>query len=226
MKIEHEVNGIKVSLEVPEPIQQDGKWWEFREFRYVKSGDRHKYEGSNVISTPKDGEVNLERWIATEIPCPTLEQLKTIGKRCGERPVMVKDGNVIWDGLLNEVPIWQNYVGKHRFVLEDVPVEREVHTSCEGCTKHATVQPCMDDCIGYRRRQGDRTSLRRNYTPKQPPPSEPRFPIGNIEYYLRSKIIHGQSDLTKWNCSLNDAIAEINDSDIGIAATTERNRGL
>lgn len=112
-------DGITVGpLDVPEPVEQDGKWWEAMEYRpaMIKDSYRIENDGVHIVTgIPSARPV----WINKLIPRATAAELAAIGmKERDGRPVLVEDGNMIWDyDGINKVPVIQNYVGRYRFVL-------------------------------------------------------------------------------------------------------------
>jgi hypothetical protein len=125
-------DGTPVDIEKPEPIEQDGKWWEFVELRKPNNAEYYLFNDGVVMAEMERRNYTSEAWIASEIPRATPEQLAAIGmqERDG-KPVECKAGYQIWNGKEN---IWlhNDCAGSYRFVLEPV-VGKEVHVSCEGC---------------------------------------------------------------------------------------------
>jgi len=143
-------DGTLVDIEKPGAIEQDGKWWEFVGLREVKSGEVYLYN-DNLFTAARDNEhrgLQKEYWIASEIPRATAEQLKAIGMKEGNggRPVVYVTGEKIWTQSGVSKVIQGTETGRCRFVL--VPdVQKEIHTSCEGCDAHSVLsvvvtEPC------------------------------------------------------------------------------------
>ena len=210
-------DGTPVDIEKPGVILQDGKWWEFVEFRKAEVGETiydDKCCQTNLLRMAS-GHTVSEYWIASEIPRATPEQLKAIGmKERDERPVACLPGLAVWNRLYRDVTVHDtDLLGKYRFAL--VPdVQKEIHTSCEGC-EHALGNQYRN----WNKKECEACFLvmeysleRKNYTPKQPStPEEPRFSTGEIEELLKDTIT---------DCA--GVLAEIIKS--RIAAFTERRR--
>lgn len=159
MNLHFEQHGLTVDLPVPEPVEQDGVWYEATEFRKTKS-----YEAScDILGGSFDLGKHKEswempRWIMRPIPRATPEQLKAIGKReRDDRPVEVKEGDCVWIeyspakyGPSNQV-VGCGLIGKYRWVLEDVAVENEPASEID---KLNGVIKCRG-CIHFKRLDGD-----------------------------------------------------------------------
>jgi hypothetical protein len=164
MKLYDENKNYVADIPKPEPIEQDGKWWEFTGLEAPEKGKEYlNYNGNKIFKATYDWQKFDIRWIASEIPRATPEKLRAIGmKERDGRPVKITPENysdIIWTGKY--VSGYKEHIGKYRFVL--VPdVQEEKHTSCEGCEyetgKH--LSPCNSCCS-----RGER----KNYTPRQPP---------------------------------------------------------
>ena len=164
MKLYDENKNYVADIPKPEPIEQDGKWWEFTGLEAPEKGKEYlNYNGNKIFKATYDWQKFDIRWIASEIPRATPEKLRAIGmKERDGRPVKITPENysdIIWTGKY--VSGYKEHIGKYRFVL--VPdVQEEKHTSCEGCEyetgKH--LSPCNSCCS-----RGER----KNYTPPQPP---------------------------------------------------------
>jgi hypothetical protein len=95
-------DGTPVDIEKPEPIEQDGKWWEFNEFRPAKNKENtldHSWddEGLNGLVRPVVRDTARPYWIASEIPRATAEQLRAIGmKERDGGPRIGKSKEIIW----------------------------------------------------------------------------------------------------------------------------------
>ncbi len=228
MKIYDENKNYVGEIERPEPIEQDGKWWEFTEFRTPKKGEFFKSESTkNTIFLDEYG-IDICRWIASEIPRATDDQLRAIGmKERDGRPVLGKKGDVIW---FNGKPV-RIMCGDHtkdgvklndiyRFVL--VPdVQEEKHYSCYGCKK------AMNDCE-WVSCLGDSNSLeRKNYTARQPPqPAEPRFTneqVQQIDQWINS-IANDHPNNAEFIAHLHYLKGLLYNLSFGILAFTERRR--
>lgn len=191
MKYAKSNDGTPVEIEKPEPIEQDGVWYEFNEYRPAKNKENtldHSWddEGCNGLVRPVVRDTTRSYWIASEIPRATAEQLAAIGMREGNggRPRIGKSKEVIWhngkairimcddhtkDGIkLNNIV---------RFILEPV-AKKEVHTSCEGCDDREN--PCVDvdtPCYGC---YGTRDHPHWHSTKQPPRPEELRFSVPEI----------------------------------------------
>jgi len=145
MKIKINDQGITGELEVPGPIQQDGKWWEFKEFRTPQKFENYLVKNNGKIHCAPWNYFINSYWIASEIPEPPPEQLRAIWMRCpAGRPMVVKDGDCIWNGkrqwnICKENDPKKEHIGRYRFVLapvgEQTATEPEVHISCKTCSK-------------------------------------------------------------------------------------------
>jgi hypothetical protein len=142
--IEFEQGGVKVSLEVPGPMQQDGVWCEFCEYRFPKKNELYFYRGCYIVHALSDHGGHFEDipcWIATPIPTPTPEQLKAIGMKLrDDRPMVCRADDFIWstarlDEKAGEKDLIRGChdcipeIGHYRWHL--VPAKADpVHTSC------------------------------------------------------------------------------------------------
>jgi hypothetical protein len=206
-------DGTPVDIEKPGVILQDGKWWEFVEFRKAEVGETiydDKCCQTNLLRMAS-GHTVSEYWIASEIPRATPEQLKAIGmKERDERPVACLPGLAVWNRLYRDVTVHDtDLLGKYRFVL--VPdVQEEVHISCEGC---ANWIPCFNEgrCLNCFDRTRTASHVRKNYTPKPPQTEEPRNTCavclnklaGDIFVYLSDydnrDVFHTEKFIKNWN---------------------------
>lgn len=122
--IKGQLDGATIELQQPEPMQQDGKWWEFNEYHLPVKGEVYYLRGG--ILTAQENHLLEQRdtplWIAAEIPTPTPEQLKVIGKKCKhDRPMECKADDIIWEvhqAIMARIITAQDL---HRWILEDVP---------------------------------------------------------------------------------------------------------
>lgn len=148
--IEGNINGVDVEPERPEPVEQDGVWYEDIDLRPPKEDDNYISYTGKVVTALFNDYGKLPHRIMRPIPRPTPEQLAAIGMRERDQgPVECEPGDVIW-GLNLRSDTGHTCVsslmsplnnGKHRWVLVPadnppvaVPVEKEVeHYSCEGC---------------------------------------------------------------------------------------------
>ena len=124
MKIQGTLSGIKIDIECPEIVHQDGKWWEPVEFRLAVKGEKIFFE--NKL---QEAHVNFERLPLTiyrEIPEPTKEWLLANGMQKSETPKMVAAGDVVWTQHrgteeINMFAASESLAGKYRFHLYDAP---------------------------------------------------------------------------------------------------------
>lgn len=138
MKIYDEHGAQVGEIEKPEPVKQDGVWFEPVEYRIPIVGDFILNSNGDIIPATIDF-CHVEFWIMRPIPRATLKQLKAIGmKERDGRPVEVKDGNKVWDiedsshlpcrELIPGCEECRKLIGKHRWVL--VPVEKDQQYGC------------------------------------------------------------------------------------------------
>lgn len=162
MKLYDENKNYVGEIERPGPMvhYKNNHWYEFLEFRPAKHGElvldyQHLLQG--YMGTAD----SFSFWIASEIPRATPEQLRAIGMRERDgRPVKVKDNDLIWVGGNEVSQTHEGYpsFGRYRFVLVS-NVQKEVHTSCEGCV-HPNYPSCVRHCV-------QDNGERKNYIPKQ-----------------------------------------------------------
>lgn len=170
MNIKTSINGFAIELQVPEIVEQDGKWWEPTEYREAVYDEKYFYAGNiHKCITSKTESWNCF-WIASVIPKPTPDQLRAIGMRLnGGRPMEAKDGDKIWWNECNWPVIFESeHIGKYRWILEDVPVEKpDVHTSCEGCEDRKSIYTVRcKSCCERPKLIGE---IRMNWTPAPAP---------------------------------------------------------
>ena len=209
-------DGTPVDIAKPGAIEQDGKWWEFMEYRSPKQDEYYQRPG--CILRQANYDYADAYWIASEIPRATPEQLRAIGmKERDGRPVKVKEGESYWSKLETPQTRSPDGIVCYRFVLEP-DVQKKIHTSCEGCrralfnrSRNWGDNKC-DTCFS----DMEYSKERKNYTPAQPPqPEEPRFSV---------------EEVISWIDFMRDRdghlfLSKINHKDDGIAAFTERRRG-
>jgi len=87
MKIQGTLNGIKIDIDCPELVQQDGKWWEPVEFRKVQEGE---YYWASGLFESKICFKTMQAPIYREIPEPSQEWLDANGYEKSERPEVDK----------------------------------------------------------------------------------------------------------------------------------------
>jgi len=240
-------DGTPVDIEKPEPIEQDGKWWEFTEYRSVKMGDHYLYEMQDGVGYCIEDHRNVFlHWIASEIPRATTEQLRAIGmKERDGKPVICKHDDVVWNGggftrLIDFLKdhgedIYNRHIGKYRFAL--VPdVQKEVHISCDGCDILNNIKTIGDfdypeickTCYPWRSHKDDE---RKNYTAKQPPQTEePRFTAAEeleIKMFIYNITLDLQSHREKTPAQLDAMFQSAYElySKYKVEAFTERRRG-
>jgi hypothetical protein len=164
MKISGQINGVNIDLgERPEPVEDGGQWWEAVEYRKPLPGENvYDLEEIHLIKSCSN---RCREWIMRPIPAPTPEQLKAIGMReRDDRPVECKSGDKIWDGT-RCATYYSGFGHMHRWVLEDVPVEKEpAHTECAGCHYSKTLFPPIE-CSTCCPPGSDNNAARKNYTP-------------------------------------------------------------
>jgi hypothetical protein len=99
MKIFDERGKQVGEIEKPEPVEQDGVWYEAVEYRAPKEGDNYiSYTG--MVVTAIFDDYPKSHWIMRPIPTPTSEQLKAIGMKLrDDSPVECKNDEIIWGGL-------------------------------------------------------------------------------------------------------------------------------
>ncbi len=177
--IEFDRDGIKVMLEVPEPIERENVWYEAREYRKavgecaLLGNEPCTYIADNVTSCK-------EVWIMDHIPRATPEQLKAAGmKERDEKPVECKGGDRVWCNntatqlfSVDKLGI----VGHYRFVL--VPDEKPVERMCKTCGRlkdDEGVLKCnyWNDCFYFSQ-----------WIPKQTAPPGPPEPTYTKEQFV------------------------------------------
>jgi hypothetical protein len=124
-------DGTPVEIEKPGPIEQDGVWWEFVEYRKTSKDKQEHYffdyklMDNFTIYKYYNAESMNPVWIASEIPRASKEQLRAIGmKERDGKPALVKFDESYWSefGKL----YWCKDSAIYRFVL--VPdVQKEIH---------------------------------------------------------------------------------------------------
>ena len=216
MKISGQINGVNVDLgERPEPVEDGGQWWEAVEYRKPLPGENvYDLEEIHLIKSCSN---RCREWIMHPVPRPTPSQLKAIGMReRDQRPVECRVGDTIWqDGMAIHITVAHYpHIGKHRWVLEDVPAEKNNKT-CEFCTGEncpgknvtwrdcesftsAAVEPARTECEGCEKQQPLGTPLtcwyscvtepgiRRNWIPAKAP--APVTGVGAMEQSLLDTI--------------------------------------
>jgi len=154
MKIYDENKNYVGKIEKPEPIEQDGKWWEPIIYREPLLGEHYYYyatSGKSVINEcfrAKD-EFYPSLWIVSEIPRATPEQLRAIGmKERDGRPVICKENDTVWiDNEHEFIGLPRiGHLGHYRFVLEP-DAQNEVHASCREC-RHSSNPSVSGPCVG------------------------------------------------------------------------------
>ncbi len=207
-------DGTPVEIEKPEPIEQDGKWWEFNEFRCPLKAEKflELYDNPLIINAPFDFHRH-PYWIASEISRATADQLRAIGmKERDGRPVVVKIGDNIWSRTGHLIQACncldcKNEIGHYRFVLVR-DVQKETHSECDGCIYQNEAFPAICSTCG----------CGKNHTTKHPAqPDEPRFNIREIvDYCIERQILPDDRR--------QGFINEFSDITEGLAAFTERRR--
>lgn len=235
MKLYDENKNYVADIPKPEPIEQDGKWWEFPKIGIPKRGHKYYHTGGGLREC-FDGWGNFAwniRWIASEIPRATPEQLRAIGMRERDgRPVECKEGDKVWNGGSSELTICDNekecpcreISGKYRFVL--VPdVQEEKHIQCRDCASEIDGQMICKDCIDWSKNSYGQE--RKHYTPKQPQPEEPMFTneqMQQIDQWIES-IINDHPNNTEFIAHLHYLKGLLYNLSFGILAFTEGRRG-
>lgn len=207
MKIYDENKNYVGEIERPEPIEQDGKWWEFLEYRAVKIGEKSVCN-DGVQLCDSDGFLGLARWIASEIPRATPEQLKAIGMRERDgRPVKCISTDKIWyEGSKGAFYPNDSEIGSYRFVLvPDVQKEKPCST-CSKINCHFNAEERYDLRI---------TGCEKGWTPllTKTVAVEPRF---SVEETYQWVLFCSRQGLEPF-CVIKDQIN-------GLAAFTERRR--
>ena len=133
MKIQGELNGIKIDIECPEIVRHDGKWWEPVEFRRVREGDYYLWKDDIVLACGVPGRCDFRdnydlSWgypILRLIPEPTQEWLERNGYVKSVNPEKLQQFDWYWNGVSKEcVDGWPNSSkGKYRFKLALRPVK-------------------------------------------------------------------------------------------------------
>lgn len=145
-------DGIEYDIEVPEkPEVQYGecfsKWFEPAAYRAVKGGDYYiSALTGHVVRAVVENKyfIAIPRWIMSEIPTPTSEQLAAIGMTASERPVKCKAGDAIWVRTNEMIPKLFNgdiNIGHYRFIL--TPVKKEEWMICENAEKCSRTGGCV-----------------------------------------------------------------------------------
>ena len=136
MKIYDEHGAQVGELERPEPVEQDGVWYEAVAYRKPLPGENvYDLEEVHLLKSCSD---RCREWVMRLIPTPTAEQLKAIGmKKRDDRPVEVKLNDMVWNG---DGSYGNAMLGSCRWVL--VPAEKSI---CAGCTTPATLCPSAND---------------------------------------------------------------------------------
>ena len=224
MKLYDENKNYVADIPKPEPIEQDGKWWEFTGLEAPEKGKEYlNYNGNKIFKATYDWQKFDIRWIASEIPRATPEKLRAIGmKERDGRPVKITPENysdIIWTGKY--VSGYKEHIGKYRFVL--VPdVQKETHIQCRGCASEIDGQMICKDCIDWSKNSYGQE--RKHYTPKQPQPEEPMFTneqVHQIDQWIES-IINDHPNNTEFIAHLHYLKGLLYNSFFGIAAFTER----
>ena len=177
----YDEHGIQVGeIERPEPVEQDGKWWEPVEYRLPQKDEYALSSHESIYRS--EGVSIIPFWIMQPIPTPTAEQLKAIGmKKRDDRPVEVKLNDMVWNG---DGSYGNAMLGSCRWVL--VPAEKvkipvtinptedkfydkaekePAHRSCVGCEKQqplGTPLTCWYSCV-------TEPGIRRNWIPAKAP---------------------------------------------------------
>jgi hypothetical protein len=180
MKIYDEHGAQVGELERPEPVEQDGVWYEAVAYRKPLPGENvYDLEEVHLLKSCSD---RCREWVMRLIPTPTAEQLKAIGmKKRDDRPVEVKLNDMVWNG---DGSYGNAMLGSCRWVL--VPAEKvkipvtinptedkfydkaekePAHRSCVGCEKQqplGTPLTCWYSCV-------TEPGIRRNWIPAKAP---------------------------------------------------------
>lgn len=128
MKIQGELNGIKIDIECPEIVYQDGKWWEPVAVREAKD---------ETVYAPWDWKNEYRKVtlhyctlypsvIYREIPEPSQEWLDANRWVKSERPEIVNEDDLVftkymYSDELNAFSASKHIVGKYRFKLTPKP---------------------------------------------------------------------------------------------------------
>lgn len=187
MKLYDENKNLVGEIERPEPSYYENVWYEFMEYRKPKK-DEILFPTISCFPERADEDDCLRPfWIASEIPRATAEQLRVINmKERDGRPVVLNEGDMIWAGGGNEVhQTFKGYPSFNHFRFVLVPdVQKEIHTSCEGCKRALgngyrdwdvkECEVCFPD-MAYEQE-------RKNYTPKvkDEQPDEPKFSMKEV----------------------------------------------
>jgi hypothetical protein len=168
MKIYDERGKQIGAIDRPEPVEQDGVWYEAVEYRRPVKGDKIVIVDCGLFlcrlrRTIIDGEGYATTWIMRPIPTPTQDQLTAIGKKLdGDRPRECKSGDKIWHGG-QCVTYYSGFGQMCRWHMKDDPAkatgEREEGcVTCQntGCQMPRSIRPLVGHlapsckCTGYK----------------------------------------------------------------------------
>jgi hypothetical protein len=94
-KLQGKIGGVDVELDRPEPVEQDGVWYEAVEYHIPKCDELYFYNNELLRAFGTD---NKPWWIMRPIPAPTPAQLKAIGMKLDvDKPRECRDGDNVWD---------------------------------------------------------------------------------------------------------------------------------
>jgi len=156
MKLTGKLGNVNVELDRPEPMEQDGVWYEAVEFRSPKKGEMFKRCDKNHILPAICDEQDDGQWIMRPIPTPAPSQLKAIGyKLDGDRPREVKKDDVIWS-------LGNRCIGSYRWhLVKDDPAkvtgeevelmicDHAVECLVDGCPHKVDHKYCGWKCSQY-----------------------------------------------------------------------------